>query len=104
MKLVTSTPTATRTGLLALFFTITTCFILVPASAAELDYREAHVYVTAPSPAIAPNPVTSPLPAAITPTTQPLTDRGFLPLAPLEEPDEDIPTIMIDDRKPFQTI
>src|ERR1017187_7474261 len=102
MKLVTLTPTASRTALRALFFTITSCLLLVSASAQERDYREARVYVTAP-PAAAPATNTAfPAPASV--PAQLLTDRGFFPLAPLDEPDEDIPTIIIDDKKTFQTI
>ncbi len=102
--MITSIPTTSRTGLRALFFTVTSCLLLVSASAADRDYREARVYVTAPPPAVAPAPATSALPATITPTAQLLTDRGFIALAPLDEPDEDIPTIIIDDKKTFQTI
>ena len=102
MKLVTSTLTAARTALRALCFTITSGLLLVSASAQERDYREARVYVTAPP---GPAPATStafPAPASV--PAQLLTDRGFFPLAPLNEPDEDIPTIIIDDKKTFQTI
>src|SRR5674476_433444 len=102
MKLVTSTPTAARTALRALCFTITSGLLLVSASAQERDYREARVYVTAPP---GPAPATNtafPAPASV--PAQLLTDRGFFPLAPLDEPDEDIPTIIIDDKKTFQTI
>jgi glucosylceramidase len=98
MKLVTSTSTASSTALRALFLTIISCLLVVSASAQERDYTEARVYVTAP-PAI-----TTALPASTPAPAQLLADRGFFPLAPLDEPDEDIPTIIIDDKKTFQTI
>jgi glucosylceramidase len=59
---------------------------LVPAFAQQRDYLEARVYVTAPSP------------------QQLLVDRGFSAFEPLEQPDENFPTIMIDPEKTFQTI
>src|SRR5438046_1678779 len=99
--MIASIPAVSRTGLRALFFTATSVLLLVSASAADWDYREARVYVTAPP---FPAPATTALPAASIPTAQLLTDRGFFPLAPLDEPDEDIPTIIIDDKKTFQTI
>ena len=102
--MIISIPTVYPTGLRTLFFTVISCLLLVSASAADRDYREARVYVTAPPPAVAPAPATSALPTAITPAAQLLTDRGFFALAPLDEPDEDIPTIIIDDKKTFQTI
>ncbi|HUJ73165.1 MAG TPA: glycoside hydrolase family 30 protein [Verrucomicrobiae bacterium] len=85
----------------SLFFIVTSCLLPVPAAATDRDYREARVYVTAPP---FPAPATTALPAATIPTSQLLADRGFSPLAPLDEPDEDIPTIIIDDKKTFQTI
>jgi len=100
MKPVTSTSIALRTASRALFATFISCLLVVSAFAQERDYREARVYVTAP-PATGPAPTTA-FPA--TATGQLLTDRGFFPLAPLDEPDEDIPTIIIDDKKTFQTI
>jgi len=103
---------ASRTALRALLFIAASSLLLGSASAAEWDYREARVYVTAPA-ATAP-PSTTPLasnnPAPVSqvaptpPPAQLLNDRGFFAFAPLDEPDEDIPTIMIDDRKTFQTI
>ena len=98
MKLVTSVPAASLTASRALFFTIIACLPIGSASAQERDYTEARVYVTAP-PA-----TTTTLPAPTPGSAQLLTDRGFFPLAPLNEPDEDIPTIIIDDKKTFQTI
>jgi len=101
MKLLTSTLTASRVALRTLFSTITSGLLLVSASAQERDYREARVYVTAPPVAA---PITTAFPAPIPLSAQLLTDHGFFALAPLEEPDEDIPTIIIDDQKTFQTI
>jgi Glycosyl hydrolase family 30 beta sandwich domain len=102
MKFQRSTLTPYRVALRTLFFTITSGLLFVSVSAQERDYREARVYVTAPpvsTPAtITAFPAPSPVPAQL------LTDRGFFALAPLEEPDEDIPTIIIDDKKTFQTV
>ncbi len=61
-------------------------FSVVPAFAQQRDYVEARVYVTAPSP------------------QQLLADRGFSAFEPLEQPDENFPTIMIDPDRTFQTI
>ncbi|MGH8047292.1 MAG: glycoside hydrolase family 30 protein [Chthoniobacterales bacterium] len=107
-----ASPAVSRATTRALFLALACCVSLVTASAAVRDYREARVYITAP-PASAP-PSTAPLasnnPAAVNvvaptpPPAQLLNDRGFFAFAPIEEPDEDIPTIMIDDRKTFQTI
>ena len=33
-----------------------------------------------------------------------LSDRGFQTFEPLEQPDEHVPTIIIDEKKTFQTI
>jgi glucosylceramidase len=57
-----------------------------PAFAQQREYVEAHVYVTAPSP------------------EELLADRGFRAFEPLEQPDENFPTIMIDPDRTFQTI
>ncbi len=57
-----------------------------PAFARQREYVEAHVYVTAPSP------------------SQLLADRGFSAFEPLEQPDENYPTIMIDPGRSFQAI
>ncbi len=98
MKLVTSASTISCATLRALFFTIISCLVIVSASAQERNYREARVYVTAPPATNTVSPASAPVPAQL------LTDRGFFALAPLDEPDEDIPTIIIDDKKTFQTI
>ncbi len=58
----------------------------LPAAAQTRSYVEAHLYVTAPEPA------------------QLLADRGFTAFEPLEQPDENYPTIMIDLDKTFRTI
>jgi glucosylceramidase len=50
------------------------------------DYKEAKVYLTAKS------------------TSQLLADRGYRAFEPLEQPDENYPTVMIDVDKTFQTI
>jgi glucosylceramidase len=96
MKLVTAMAIASRAILRPLIFSIIPCLLIVSASAQERHYQEARVYVTAPPAATAASQVPGP--------AQLLTDRGFFPLAPLDEPDEDIPTILIDDKKTFQTI
>src|ERR1700690_3839335 len=102
MKRAPSTPAASRPAWRALCFIITPCLLLISAPAQERDYREARVYVTAP-PAPAP-PTTTAFPPSPSVPAQLLPDRGFFALAPLDEPDEDIPTIIIDDKKTFQTI
>jgi len=57
---------------------------------------------TTPLASTVPSPIStvSPTPAP----AQLLNDRGFHALEPLDEPDEDIPTIILDDGKTFQTI
>jgi glucosylceramidase len=102
MKLQRSALTVTPVAFWTLCSIITSGLLLVSVSAQERDYREARVYVTAP-PVSAPATTTA-FPAPIPLAAQLLTDRGFFALAPLEEPDEDIPTIIIDDKKTFQTI
>jgi hypothetical protein len=101
MKLQRSALTVTPVAFWTLCSIITSGLLLVSVSAQERDYREARVYVTAP-PVSAPATTTA-FPAPIPLAAQLLTDRGFFALAPLEEPDEDIPTIIIDDKKTFQT-
>ena len=54
-------------------------------------YKEARVYVTAP-------------PGAEGAPAQLLLERGFHPFEPLEQPDENFPTIIIDESKSFQAI
>lgn len=57
-----------------------------PATGASRPFLEGHVYVTSPEP------------------LQLLADHGMAPLEPLEQPDENYPTVMIDPDKTFQTI
>jgi len=71
-----------RFVLIVLFF----CTFLAESQAQQKDYKEARVYVTAESP------------------RQLLSDQGFRAFEMLEQPDENYPTIMIDDDKTFQTI
>jgi glucosylceramidase len=68
--------------LIVLFF----CTFLAEGYAQQKDYKEARVYVTAESP------------------RQLLSDQGFRAFEVLEQPDENYPTIMVDDDKTFQTI
>ncbi|HWB60083.1 MAG TPA: glycoside hydrolase family 30 protein [Chthoniobacteraceae bacterium] len=73
------------------------------AFAADHEYREARVYVTAPAEAAAPYaPGAYPAPKAA--AEELLADHGFCAFAPLPNLDEHIPTIMIDDKHTFQTI
>src|SRR5512143_4261348 len=58
----------------------------LPAFGQPRSYLEARVYVTAPSP------------------LELLVDRGFSAFEPLEQPDENYPTILIDPDRAFQTI
>lgn len=60
--------------------------LALPAYGQQREYLEAHVYVTAPSP------------------SQLLADRGFSAFEPLEQPDENFPTIMIDPDRTFQAV
>jgi len=82
MRTLLSLPPHTRItlGLLA------AGLVAVPTTAGQREYLEAQVYVTAPSP------------------EELLADRGFRAFAPLEQPDEDFPTIIIDPDRTFQTI
>jgi len=61
-------------------------FLTVPVFAQTRQYVEAHVYLTGPS------------------ETPLLADRGFRAFEPLEQPDENVPTIIIDPDHTFQTI
>ena len=63
-------------------------FVLLVAvlSGQQRQYVEAHVYVTAQTP------------------LQLLADRGFRAFEPLDQPDENYPTIMIDPDKTFQAV
>jgi glucosylceramidase len=70
-----------------LFLTgILSLFSIYGSYCREKEYKEAKVYITAKS------------------TGQLLSDCGFMVFEPLEQPDEDYPTIMIDPHKTFQTI
>ena len=62
------------------------CVLALPALAQERQYLEGRVYVTAQSP------------------EQLLVDRGFTAFEPLEQPDENYPTIIVDPGRSFQTI
>jgi len=79
MKTNRSALTAALTALAAVCLPLT-------ASAQAHTYLEAHIYETAPSP------------------LELLSDEGFRAFEPLEQPDENYPTIMIDPGRRFQTI
>jgi hypothetical protein len=74
----------------AVFFAILFGLTVVPVFAQKQEYKEAHVYVTAP--------------ATDTTPAQLLADCGFQAFAPLEQPNEHDPAIIVDDSKTFQTI
>ncbi len=65
-------------------FTVATAADL--AVAQDRPYLEGHIWVTAPSPSTL------------------LADHGFTAFEPLEQPDENYPTILIDPGRSFQTI
>ncbi len=69
-----------------LFIVIFLWFFISRTYCQQKDYKEAEVYITAKSP------------------QQLLAKRGFRAFEPLEQPDENYPTIMIDVDKTFQTI
>jgi glucosylceramidase len=71
-------------------FAIYICLVVGPALAAARDYKEGRVFVTAP--------------AGDSTGEQLLTDTGFHAFEPLDQPDENFPTIIIDASKTFQTI
>ena len=62
------------------------CSSVVQLYGQQKEYKEARVYITAES------------------TQQLLADCGFSAFEPLEQPDENYPTIMLDDDKTFQVI
>ena len=105
MNLIISTLTDSRTSLRALFFTIIPWLFLVPASAADLDYEEARVYVTGTATGHHSQSCHRPFARRHHPGRA-TAQRPWLlcPRAASAEPDEDIPTIIIDDKKTFQTI
>jgi len=76
------------------------CLLAGPLFAEEKDYKEAHVFITAPA---AP-PAGRVSPAVEVARPMLLADRGFQSVEPLEQPDEHVPTIIIDETKTFQTI
>lgn len=61
-------------------------FAGTPGSAQQKEYKEAQIWVTAQS------------------TNQLLADQGFKAFEPLEQPDENYPTIFVDNDVTFQTI
>ena len=78
-----------HTGILAgriAFACLLACFYSFPSFGQEKDYKEGHVFITAKS------------------TQQLLANRGFIAFEPLEQPDENYPTVMIDPDKTFQVI
>ena len=81
----TSGPTFPR-GAIAALFLLSTMPALAAGGAPSREYLEARAYLTAES------------------TGELLHDLGFGAFAPLEQPDEDYPTVMIDPNKTFQTI
>jgi glucosylceramidase len=83
MKPQQQSPTALA-PLLAALAAVFLCTL--PAFGQPRSYLEARVYVTAPSP------------------SQLLADRGFSPFEPLEQPDENVPTTIIDPDRTFQTM
>ena len=62
------------------------CIPALPSLSQRRDYKEAEVYVTAPVP------------------QQLQANHNFCAFEPLEQPDEDFPTIILDDSRTFQTI
>ena len=83
-------------GTVTCFFGL--CLVAIPAFAQQKDFKEAHIFVTAPPATMPASPG-----AAVTPA-QLLSDKDFHPFAPLLQPDENFPTIIIDEKKTFQTI
>ncbi len=84
--------TALATALLQMILTAIFFFVSIPQSyGQQWKLKEAHVYVTAKA--------TDPAKAK-----DRLLENQFSALEPLEQPDEDFPTIMIDPHKTFQTI
>lgn len=89
--MIPSKPTIFRAGSCAALLAILCGLLVVPVFAQKPEYKEAHIYVTAPA-------------ATNIAAAQLLADRGFQAFAPLEQPDEHNPTIIIDESKTFQTI
>lgn len=84
----TSTSPVILAACRALLITIFVAF--AGATAQVRIFKEAHVYVTAPGVGAGP--------------AQLLSESGFHPFEPLDQPDENFPTIIIDETKTFQTI
>src|ERR1035438_9027989 len=72
------------------FFAVLFGLMAVQVFAQKREYKEAHVYVTAP--------------ATDTTPAQLLADCGFQAFEPLEQPNEHDAASIIDDNKTFQTI
>jgi glucosylceramidase len=78
----THTAPLTKQGILPLMF----LFIFIAGFAQQKEYKEAQIWVTAQS------------------TNQLLANQGFKAFEPLEQPDENYPTIFVDNDVTFQTI
>ena len=72
----------TKQGLLPVMF----LFLFTAGFAQQKEYKEAQIWVTAQS------------------TNQLLANQGFKAFEPLEQPDENYPTIFVDNDVTFQTI
>ena len=90
-----------RVGSHAVLVALCSCLLAGPLFAQQKDYQEAHVYITAPGASPTIGPVS---PAVEIDRPMLLLDRGFQTFEPLEQPDEHIPTVIIDEKKTFQTI
>ena len=76
-----------RNKFLHFLFTVTFLFLCIFQSYSQKrDFKEAQIFITSRDP------------------EQLLANHGFSPFEPLEQPDENYPTIMIDVDKTFQTI
>jgi glucosylceramidase len=76
-----------KSKFLHFFFTVTFLFLCIFQSYSQKrDFKEAQIFITSRDP------------------EQLLANHGFSPFEPLEQPDENYPTIMIDVDKTFQTI
>jgi glucosylceramidase len=77
---------SSNAGVVAAFFVQSSIFATTAICGQQRDYKEAQAFMTAES------------------TNELLHDLGFGAFAPLEQPDEDYPTVMIDPNKTFQEI
>jgi len=77
---------SSNAGVVAAFFVQSSIFATTTIYGQQRDYKEAQAFITAES------------------THELLHDMGFGAFAPIEQPDEDYPTVMIDVNKTFQTI